>query len=433
MKYLVLLLAAFSLFGGAEVSAQAESYTTIIEVKDYGPTITKLVLTLTEEVNTDDLSPETFSVEATKTYDKFNEESGENEEITETGAIEVVDVYTSDEEGEPVEEASNVVTLELEVHPDNVLTSPFNYNMLTGRNTDVGVSHVISLEEPLGNLEELSLTVDSQEEIIYEGTTDYTTDVYTYEDETFGEIELEYAYYEVESEEPAPLIVLLHGGGEGGNDTNLVLLGNKVVALNSKEIQAYFEDGVNILAPQSPTMWLDDGSGEMTTNGDSMYTEALSNLITEFVDTHDNIDQDRVYLGGGSNGGYMTLNLAIENPGYFAAIFPICHAYQSEWIDEDELAVLSETPTWFIHALNDVIVEYEPTTGALHERLVEAGHENLHLTTFDNVVDTSGEFQDEEGNPYEYLGHWSWIYFFNDEVTDEAGVNIYEWLAEQSN
>src|SRR5699024_11089935 len=104
MKYLVLLLAVFSLFGGAEVSAQAESYTTIIEGKDYGPAITKLVLTLTEEVNPDDLSPETFSVEATKTYDKFNEETGENEEITETGAIEVVDVYTSDEEGEPVEE-----------------------------------------------------------------------------------------------------------------------------------------------------------------------------------------------------------------------------------------------------------------------------------------------------------------------------------------
>lgn len=431
MKFLVLLLAAFSLFGGAEVSAQGGSYTTIIEGKDYGPAITKLVVTLTEEVSSEDLSTDTFSVEATKTYDKFNEETEENEETTDTAEVAVTDIYTSDEEGEAVEEASNVVTLELETHPDNVLTAPFNYDMITGRNTDVGVSHVITLNEPVGALEEL--TVDNQDEIIYEGTQDYTTDVYSFEDEEFGTIELEYAFYDAGSEEPAPLIVLLHGGGEGGKDTNLVLLGNKVVALNSEEIQNYFEDGVHILAPQSPTMWLDDGSGEMTTNGDSMYTQALSTLIKEFVESHDIVDPNRVYLGGGSNGGYMTLNLAIENPGYFAAIFPICHAYQSEWIDDEELSTLVDTPIWMIHALNDFIVEYEPTTGDLYNRLEEAGHENLHLTTFDNVVDTSGEYQDEEGNPYEYLGHWSWIYFFNDEVSDENGVNIYEWLADQSN
>ncbi|MFZ1354522.1 MULTISPECIES: hypothetical protein [Lactobacillales] len=40
------------------------------------------------------------------------------------------------------------------------------------------------------------------------------------------------------------------------------------------------------------------------------------------------------------NGGYMTVNLAIENPDYYAAIFPICQAYQSEWIDDDDLEKL---------------------------------------------------------------------------------------------
>ena len=36
----------------------------------------------------------------------------------------------------------------------------------------------------------------------------------------------------------------------------------------------------------------------------------------------------------------MTVNLAIENPDYYAAIFPICQAYQSEWIDDDDLEKL---------------------------------------------------------------------------------------------
>lgn len=52
----------------------------------------------------------------------------------------------------------------------------------------------------------------------------------------------------------------------------------------------------------------------------------------------------------------MTVNLAIENPDYYAAIFPICQAYQSEWIDDDDLEKLLNIPIWFVHALNDEVV-----------------------------------------------------------------------------
>jgi hypothetical protein len=70
------------------------------------------------------------------------------------------------------------------------------------------------------------------------------------------------------------------------------------------------------------------------------------------------------------------------------------------------------------------------------------------------VVDESGLYTDEDGAPYEYNGHWSWIYVYNNDlaqvmVGDTAagqlfgqavhqapeGVNIVtilEWLAAQS-
>lgn len=82
--------------------------------------------------------------------------------------------------------------------------------------------------------------------------------------------------------------------------------------------------------------------------------------------------------------------------------------------------------------MNDVVVQFQPTAGDLYDRSVEAGHENVELTIFDNVIDTSGQFVDADGNPYEYLGHWSWIYLYNDEVANEEGVNFYEWLNAQA-
>ena len=55
-----------------------------------------------------------------------------------------------------------------------------------------------------------------------------------------------------------PLIVWLHGAGEGGKDPDLVVLGNKVSALGGEKIQSYF-DGAFVLCPQAPTFWMQNG------------------------------------------------------------------------------------------------------------------------------------------------------------------------------
>src|SRR5690625_3165245 len=157
-----------------------------------------------------------------------------------------------------------------------------------------------------------------------------------YENEKFGNIKLSYDFYKPKQIDiNQPLIILLHGAGEGGTDPRIALYGNKVVALASEKIQSYF-DGAYVLVPQAPTMWMDSGEGEYTKTGQSKYTKALVALIKEYMDKK-SIDRDRIYLGGGSNGGYMTMNLLLENPELFTAAFPICQAYASEWVSDEKL------------------------------------------------------------------------------------------------
>lgn len=68
------------------------------------------------------------------------------------------------------------------------------------------------------------------------------------------------------------------------------------------------------------------------------------------------------------------------------------------------------------------------------DRLNKAGAENVHVSTTEHVIDMSGEYKDADGNPYQYMGHWSWIYFDNnDSSCDECGQSVFEWIAAQLN
>jgi hypothetical protein len=47
----------------------------------------------------------------------------------------------------------------------------------------------------------------------------------------------------------------------------------------------------------------------------------------------------------------------------------------------------------------------------------------------------TGLYKNADGTPYEYYGHWSWIYVYNNIPTDTIngkGTTIMDWLATQS-
>lgn len=170
-------------------------------------------------------------------------------------------------------------------------------------------------------------------------------------------------------------------------------------------------------------------------DGTSKYENALMDLIKDYVAKNPNIDTNKIYIGGDSNGGYMTMLMARDYTNYFAAAFPTCEALKDTLISNPDIEKLKNLPMWFVAAKTDNIVPVKDYVIPTYDRLVKAGAENVHLSLFDNVIDTSGLYKKADGTPYEYEGHWSWIYVFNNKPTDTIegkSMTIMEWLSGQS-
>jgi predicted peptidase len=250
---------------------------------------------------------------------------------------------------------------------------------------------------------------------------------------------MSYASYTPKTrKEKSPLIIWLHGGGEGGVDPTIPLIGNKAANYASEEIQSLFE-GAYVLVPQCPGAWMHN-SQAVTTHGkeNDIYNEGLMALIREYVKSNPKIDASRVYVGGCSNGGYMALKLILLYPDYFAAAYISSLAYQSQYISDQELLKIKKIPIWFVHSKDDPVTVADQTVVPVYKRLMAAGAKNVHFTFYDHVYDVTDFYG---GKGYQYNGHWSWVYLHkNLSRTDFDGspvmvngkpVSIMEWLAAQ--
>ena len=269
-----------------------------------------------------------------------------------------------------------------------------------------------------------------------------------------GEETLTYAAYEPWSlkgdGKANPLVIWLHGGGEGGVDVSITLLGNEVVSLIRPEIQSHFTteggaDGAYVLSIQCQTMWMGTSKGFGHGEYPSLYADVLKSCIDEYVDQHPDVDRNRIYLGGCSNGGYMTMHMLIRNPRYFAAAYPTCEAYLDENISDNEIKALAEENIWIVQSYDDTTVDPKTHCIPTFQRMVKAGAKNVWMSMFENVqgIDNPGQ---------RLMGHFSWCYLFNDAVTksqeqsagdvkpsnDGGGsvapqghANIFEWMNAQ--
>lgn len=243
-----------------------------------------------------------------------------------------------------------------------------------------------------------------------------------------------------------PLVIWLHGMGEGGTDPDIALLGNDVTALGETTIQSHFvkgeQKGAYVLAVQTPTMWMNNGTGGQSGGGNSIYRAALKSTIDHFIAENLDIDTNRIYLGGCSNGGYMTMEMAINYGNFFRAYYPCCEAYADRLVTDIQINALKDLSIWYIHAANDSTVNPQSYTIDTYQRLIRAGATDVHLSYF---VDVRGTDCNPRGN--NYMGHFSWIYIFRDEVAlDQADpehvsapstaevkvnnqvVNLFDWM-----
>ena len=329
----------------------------------------------------------------------------------------------------------NTIELELACSPED--GSPFLYTMATGYNTwsdpyDINISIAEGVELTSNGTPVTEFTIEPVAAGKTTSADAWTVDSFEATDGTT----FQYAAWEPQ-EESKGLVVWLHGAGEGGTDHTdpyITILANKVVALSEDEFQQTV-GGAHVVAPQSPTMWMDiDGKGTYisTENSDkvqSIYTEALE----EFIDSYaKKVGADKIVLAGCSNGGFMTTWMAMNRPDKYAGVVPICEAVPDSLITDEQIAGLVDLPMYFVYSKDDTTVDPSVCEEPTIARLKAAGKtaETLHVSTSDSVIDTSGEFTNEDGSPYQYNGHWSWIYFDNNECEcDEDGMKAFDFVA----
>jgi len=398
-------------------SAKGE-YTQVIIGEDWGPATEKLIVNAGKTVSPGDVTKDAFTV----SVHALDFDWAKMAKIMVDKKREVLNAYTSDASGNKTGKPGVYITLELPAGPADSLSSPFFYDVKSGFN-DWKTPYDFRIESQLL----------AEPAVKSAGRICPAADTFSIASSTTGNIKLMYAWYKPAAKGKHPLIIWLHGAGEGGNDPYILLLGNKVTALAEDKIQNIF-GGAYILAPQSPLVWMTQGGTPYDLTSDkkaSMYSGAVETLIHSFVASHPDIDTDRIYIGGCSNGGYMTVNIVLRNPGYFAAAFPICEAYSDAYLSDSDIAQLAKEHMWFTAAATDTVVKPSDYILSTVSRIRTAGGKDIHESYFDKVLDMSGKYKKDDGTPYEYMGHWSWLYVLNNQCTDN-GITIMEWIASNS-
>ena len=192
---------------------------------------------------------------------------------------------------------------------------------------------------------------------------------------------IDYRYYSPAGENDDnkyPLVIWLHGMGEGLVEGDQVEE-NDIAYWTSTEFQSRFSGagGAYILAARSLE--------EKLLFWDDCLIEPLRAAIDDFIaQNSDNIDVSRIYVGGFSMGGKMTLKMAIAYPEMFAAAFPICAAWSPT---ESEIAYLADMPIWITSGVKDPLINYNTSVVPTWNDIVSASNNpsDLRFSTLEKT------------------------------------------------
>ncbi len=220
---------------------------------------------------------------------------------------------------------------------------------------------------------------------------------------------IDYRYYSpvgYRDDREYPLVIWLHGMGDGAYDGKQIESSN-VALWASKDYQSRFKGsgGAFILAARSVEeeglYWTDD------------LIHPLRAAIDAFIhDNWYNIDLERIYIGGYSMGGKMTLKMAVAYPELFAAAFPICPA----WVPgRDAAARIDDMPIWLTSGVADPLVNYFSMAMPTWKNIIAESNipekcrfSTLTRTAYANGIPTSS-------------GHHSWYAVNNDMFSSRNG------------
>lgn len=241
-----------------------------------------------------------------------------------------------------------------------------------------------------------------------------------------------------------PVVVWLHGNSSGDYEGHQI--DNCNIALwSSEEYQSRFEgtEGAYLLMPRYPTSSLLAMAWEGSTT-------PLKKTIDAFLEDHINtVDTNKIYIGGYSLGGKMTLRMASTYPEYFAATFPMSPVYAPS---DRELNDLIDMPIWFFWCKNDDYTSLNQVTVRSNwQYLMNISNckDRCRISTFDVIYNADYSVKTADGdndihNTWDAVCH---DMFMNDNqpqknvtTTDGEGAiiklsypaGVITWLSQQS-
>lgn len=222
-----------------------------------------------------------------------------------------------------------------------------------------------------------------------------------------GGISVDYVYYSPENAEgkKLPLVIYFHGAGQGSEPREQIEINNFPLWASDEIQQRFTGGGAYLLVPRSH-----EENGE---HWDDKYVEIMKATIDDFIARHkDTIDISRIYVGGFSMGGKMTLKMASSYPGYFAASFPMCPAYDPS---SEQIEALSDLPVWLTVSRFDIIAGYYTFSKDIWNELCDVTNipEECRLSLFGRVKYPDGKNTSSN--------HYVWVAVANDLFTYDEG------------
>ncbi len=241
----------------------------------------------------------------------------------------------------------------------------------------------------------------------------------TYFDEESG-IEMPYRLYVPEgydknSDEQYPIVFMLHGSGERGDDNKKQLTANIGATVwatpNVQSVQKAF-----VLAPQARGGGFDTGFG--LTRGEngidlsnaytlSDDTKVAKKILDEVISIY-NIDENRLYSTGVSQGAFGSWALNLEYPDLFAALIPVAGGGNPNHENIDKIV---DKPIWVFHSESDFVIPESEASNIINT-LEEKGSDVIYTK-----YDTSNYFFP--------MGHFSWVPAYHND-------DMIEWVFKQS-
>lgn len=347
------------------------SYTAFIKGDDWGCGVNKILLSLDHKI--DQVNNLSFVVKEKKlTTDYCDTLYPIIESIIYRT---VTNVYLVDYSGQITSEPSNFIMIEMKISPAE--GNPLLFSMQTQYNT---YNDLYELDIMIADGHEMTSLGQKVKQInIAKKMKDKITSADLFEEalyESCDGVSYKYAAYNpVQASDT--LVVWLHGLGEGGTintDPYITVLANKVSSLAGQEFQNTI-GGANILVPQCPTFWMDKTGDSLATkfteaDGTSYYCDSLHELINFY---RKETKSEKVIITGCSNGGYMTMLMALKYGKEYNAYVPICEAFLNEKISDEEIKQLKKLPIFFIYSRDDDVVAPETHELPTIRRLLGAG------------------------------------------------------------